>query len=154
MWSGPGIRTFTATGDRVVQADQPTLFEIWVCADGYWCDHTKLLCPGDLRDDYRELEHGLMGVYERAIDHCRPGASFAELDRLVREGIAADESGCRPADGEAPRLGCHALAMRLPQGGGGGVSRADAEAVVERGERAMRQAAGALDAAPLGAPVG
>ena len=89
VWSGPGIRTFTATGDRMVQADQPTLFEIWVCADGYWCDHTKLLCPGELRDDYRELEHGLMGVYERAIDHCRPGASFAELDRLVREGIAA-----------------------------------------------------------------
>jgi Xaa-Pro aminopeptidase len=88
VWSGPGIRTFTATGDRAVQPDQPTLFEIWVCADGYWCDHTKLLCPGELRDDYRELEQGLLGVYERAIDHCRPGASFAELDRLVREGIA------------------------------------------------------------------
>jgi Xaa-Pro aminopeptidase len=89
VWSGPGIRTFTATGDRAVQADQPTLFEIWVCADGYWCDHTKLLCPGELRDDYRKLEQGLIGVYERAIDHCRPGASLAELDRLVREGIAA-----------------------------------------------------------------
>ena len=89
VWSGPGIRTFTATGDRAVQADQPTLFEIWVCADGYWCDHTKLLCPGELRDDYRELESGLLEVYRRALDHCRPGASFAELDRLVREGIAA-----------------------------------------------------------------
>jgi Xaa-Pro aminopeptidase len=89
VWSGPGIRTFTATGDRVVQADQPTLFEIWVCADGYWCDHTKLLCPGELREDYRELQHGLMGVYERSIDHCKPGASFAVLDRLVRDGIAA-----------------------------------------------------------------
>ena len=36
----------------------------------------------------RELEEALLGVYNRAIDHCRPGASFAELDRLVREGIA------------------------------------------------------------------
>ena len=89
VWSGPGIRTFTATGDRPVAADEPTLFEIWVCADGYWADHTKLLCPGELRADYRELEAGLLDVYERAIDHCRPGASFAELDRLVREGIAA-----------------------------------------------------------------
>jgi Xaa-Pro aminopeptidase len=89
VWSGPGIRTFTATGDRPVQADQPTLFEIWVCADGYWCDHTKLLCPGELRDDYRELEQGLLGVYARAIDHCKPGASLVELDRIVREGIAA-----------------------------------------------------------------
>jgi Xaa-Pro aminopeptidase len=29
-----------------------------------------------------------MGVYERAIDFCRPGASLPELDRLVREGLA------------------------------------------------------------------
>ena len=49
VWSGPGIRTFTATGDRPVAADEPTLFEIWVCADGYWADHTKLLVPGELR---------------------------------------------------------------------------------------------------------
>ena len=86
---GVGIKTFTATGDRPVQPDQPTLFEIWVCADGYWCDHTKLLCPGELRADYRELEAGLLEVYARAVDHCRPGASFAELDRLVRQGIEA-----------------------------------------------------------------
>jgi Xaa-Pro aminopeptidase len=89
VWSGPGIKTFTATGDLPVQADAPTLFEIWVCADGYWCDHTKLLCPGELRADYRELEAGLLDVYGQAVDHCRPGASLAELDRLVRKGIAA-----------------------------------------------------------------
>jgi Xaa-Pro aminopeptidase len=88
VWSGPGIKTFTATGDLPVQADQPTLFEIWVCADGYWCDHTKNLCPGELRDDYAELERQLVAVYERALEHCRPGASLAELDRLVRDGIA------------------------------------------------------------------
>ena len=88
VWSGEGIRTFTATGDRPVQPDQPTLFEIWVCADGYWADHTKNLCPGELRADYRELEAGLMEIYGRAVDHCRPGASLAELDRLVRDGLA------------------------------------------------------------------
>jgi Xaa-Pro aminopeptidase len=88
VWSGPGIKTFTATGDLPVQADQPTLFEIWVSADGYWCDHTKNLCPGELRDDYAELERQLLGVYGRALEHCRPGASLAELDRLVRDGIA------------------------------------------------------------------
>src|SRR5919198_4130386 len=36
VWSGPGIRTFTATGDRPISEREPTLFEIWVCADGYW----------------------------------------------------------------------------------------------------------------------
>ena len=88
VWSGEGIRTFTATGDRPVQEDEPTLFEIWVCADGYWCDHTKNLCPGRLSADYERLHESLMDVYERAIDFCRPGASLPELDRLVREGIA------------------------------------------------------------------
>jgi Xaa-Pro aminopeptidase len=89
VWSGPGIKTFTATGSRTVQEDQPTLFEIWVVADGYWADHTKLLVPGELRADYREYERQLMDVYTRAIEHCRPGASFAELDVLVRDGLAA-----------------------------------------------------------------
>jgi Xaa-Pro dipeptidase len=88
VWSGPGIKTFTATGDLPVQENEPTLFEIWVCADGYWCDHTKNLCPGELRDDYAELERQLLGVYEQALAHCRPGASLAALDRLVRDGIA------------------------------------------------------------------
>jgi Xaa-Pro aminopeptidase len=88
VWSGPGIKTFTATGDLPVQENEPTLFEIWVCADGYWCDHTKNLCPGELRSEYAELERALLEVYERAVEHCRPGASLAELDRLIRAGIA------------------------------------------------------------------
>jgi Xaa-Pro dipeptidase len=88
VWSGPGIRTFTATGSRPVQEREPTLFEIWVCADGYWCDHTKNLCPGELTREYDELLEGLLGVYGRAVEHCRPGASLAELDRSIREGIA------------------------------------------------------------------
>jgi Xaa-Pro dipeptidase len=88
VWSGAGIRTFTATGSRPVQEHEPTLFEIWVCADGYWCDHTKNLCPGELDPRYQELESGLLGVYEAAVAHCRPGASLAELDDLIREGIA------------------------------------------------------------------
>jgi Xaa-Pro aminopeptidase len=88
VWSGPGIRTFTATAGRPVQPDEPTLFEIWVCADGYWCDHTKNLCPGELTSHYQRLLDDMTGVYEQAIAHCRPGAGLDELDRLIREGIA------------------------------------------------------------------
>jgi Xaa-Pro aminopeptidase len=88
VWSGPGIRTFTATGHRPVLADEPTLLEIWVCADGYWSDLTKNACPGTLRREYDELLDGLLGVYNRAVAHVRPGASLAELDILIREGIA------------------------------------------------------------------
>jgi Xaa-Pro aminopeptidase len=107
VWSGAGIKTFTATGDRSVSADEPTLFEIWVCADGYWCDHTKLLCPGELRADYRELEAALLEVYGRAIDHCRPGASLAELDRLIRDGLA--EAGY---PGQPSHPVCHGVGAR------------------------------------------
>jgi Xaa-Pro aminopeptidase len=123
VWSGSGIKTFTATGSRPVSADEPTLFEIWVCADGYWCDHTKLLCPGELRADYRLLEAGLLEVYGRAIGHCHPGASLAELDRLVRAGIA--ELGY---PGQPTHPICHGVGARAHeppyahQAGGGEVA--------------------------------
>jgi Xaa-Pro aminopeptidase len=122
VWSGRGIKTFTATGDRPVSEDEPTLFEIWVCADGYWCDHTKLLCPGELRADYRELEHRLLAVYNQAVAHCRPGASLAELDRLVRRGLA--EAGY---EGQPTHAICHGVGARAHeppyahQAGGGEV---------------------------------
>jgi Xaa-Pro aminopeptidase len=88
VWAGEGIKTFTATADLPVVESEPVLFEIWVCVDGYWCDHTKNVCTGRLDDRYRQLEADLLAVYGRAVDHCRPGASLADLDRLVREGIA------------------------------------------------------------------
>ena len=89
VWSGPGIRTFTATTARPVVEGEPTLFEIWVCADGYWCDHTKNLVVGDPTPSYRELESNLLEVYRDAVSFARPGASLAELDRRVRAGIEA-----------------------------------------------------------------
>ena len=87
IWSGPSIRTFTATSAAPVREGEPTLFEIWVCADGYWADHTKNLVCGELTRRYRELEQGLMAIYRDAVDFARPGKSLAELDRRVREGI-------------------------------------------------------------------
>jgi Xaa-Pro aminopeptidase len=89
VWAGRGIKTFTATSDLPVQVGEPTLFEIWVCADGYWCDHTKNVCVGDLRADYAELLEQLTEIYDAAVAHCRPGASLPDLDRLIRNGIAA-----------------------------------------------------------------
>jgi Xaa-Pro dipeptidase len=120
VWSGDGIRTFTATGDRPVRADQPTLFEIWVCADGYWCDHTKLVCPGELRADYRELEEQLLAVYNRAIDHCKPGASLPELDRLMRDGIAAMGYAGQPTHPVAHGVGARAHEPPYAHQAGGG----------------------------------
>jgi Xaa-Pro aminopeptidase len=120
VWSGEGIRTFTATADRPVQEHEPTLFEIWVCADGYWCDHTKNLCPGDLSDEYERLRESLMGVYERAIDHCRPGADLAELDRLVREGITEAGYPGQPTHPIAHGVGARAHEPPYAHQAGGG----------------------------------
>jgi len=107
VWSGPGIKTFTATTSRPVVEGEPTLFEIWVCADGYWCDHTKNLVVGELTTAYRELERGLMAVYEDAIDFARPGASLAELDRRIRAGI--EEMGF---PGQPSHPICHGVGAR------------------------------------------
>ena len=87
VWAGPGIRTFTATSNRPVVEGEPTLFEIWVCADGYWADHTKNVVVGELTPAYAELEAGLGEVYDDAVAFCTPGASLAELDRRIREGV-------------------------------------------------------------------
>jgi Xaa-Pro aminopeptidase len=89
VWSGPTIRTFTATSAAPVQEGEPTLFEIWVCADGYWADHTKNLVCGELAPRYRELEQGLVEVYDAAVAAAVPGGSLAEIDRRVRAGIDA-----------------------------------------------------------------
>ena len=120
VWAGPGIKTFTATGDLPVRQDEPTLFEIWVCADGYWCDHTKNLCPGELRPEYAELEGQLLEVYGRAVDHCRAGASLAELDRLIREGLAVAGYPNQPSHPVAHGVGARAHEPPYAHQGGGG----------------------------------
>ena len=133
VWSGPGIRTFTATGHLAVKDDEPTLFEIWVCADGYWCDHTKLLCPGEPRAEYRELEQGLLEVYDRAIEHCRPGASLADLDRLVRDGIAAMGYPGQPTHPICHGVGARAHEPPYAHQAGGGEIREGMVLAIEPG---------------------
>jgi Xaa-Pro aminopeptidase len=108
VWSGPGIQTFTATRDRPIAEHEPTLFEIWVSADGYWCDHTKNLVPGELEPRYAELEQQLLDVYGRAVAHCTAGADLAELDRLVRAAIAAAGYPGQPSHPIAHGVGARA----------------------------------------------
>jgi len=133
VWSGPGIRTFTATGDRPVQANEPTLFEIWVCADGYWCDHTKNVCPGELEPRYDELLDQLLDVYARAVDHLRPDAELAELDRLVRAGIEEAGYPGQPSHPVAHGVGARAHEPPYAHQAGGGKIEAGMVFAVEPG---------------------
>ena len=92
VWAGPGIRTFTATGSRPVLEGEPTLFEIWVCADGYWADHTKNVVVGELTDAYRELETGLREVYDDAV---------GVLHRPARASPSSTAASARASSGSA-----------------------------------------------------
>jgi Xaa-Pro aminopeptidase len=121
VWAGQGIKTFTATGELPVVEGEPVLFEIWVCADGYWADHTKNLVISQLRDDYRRLEEGLMAVYAKAVDFVRPGASMAEFDRMVREEIAELGYPGQPSHPICHGIGARAHEPPYPHQAGGGV---------------------------------
>jgi len=107
VWSGKGIATFTATGDRPIQNDEPTLLEIWVCADGYWTDLTKNACPGDLKPEYHKLLDLLLRVFNEGVAFARDGASFPELDKLIRARIA---EGGYPGQPSHPI--CHGVGAR------------------------------------------
>ena len=120
VWAGRGIKTFTATGSLPVVEGDPVLFEIWVCADGYWADHTKNLVLSRLRADYQELEAALMEVYEWALQQIRPGASMAELDRTVREGVAAMGYAGQPTHPICHGVGARAHEPPYPHQAGGG----------------------------------
>jgi Xaa-Pro aminopeptidase len=121
VWAGKGIKTFTATGDLPVVAGEPVLFEIWVCADGYWADHTKNLVVAPLSDSYEELRDGLMAVYQKALDFVRPGASMGELDRLVREGLAEMGYPGQPSHPICHGVGARAHEPPYPHQAAGGV---------------------------------
>jgi Xaa-Pro aminopeptidase len=107
IWAGKGIKTFTATSDLPVVEGEPVLFEIWVCADGYWADHTKNLVVGELEPEYAELEEQLLAVYAGAVRMCTPGQAMAELDRTVREGL--DRMGY---PGQPSHPICHGIGAR------------------------------------------
>jgi Xaa-Pro aminopeptidase len=131
VWSGPGISTFTATGDRPVQENEPTLMEIWVCADGYWTDLTKNLCPGTLDADYERLLELLLGVFDEAVAYVRPGASLAELDRLIRERLADGGYPGQPSHPVAHGVGARAHEPPYAHQAGDGEVRAGMVLAIE-----------------------
>lgn len=109
VWSGPGIATFTATSHRPVVADEPTLVEIWVCADGYWTDLTKNIVPsGKLIARYNKLLDQLLSILNEAAGIARDGAPLGDLDRLIRQGIAEAGYPGQPSHPVAHGVGARA----------------------------------------------
>ena len=133
VWSGPAIRTFTATGSGPVVEGQPTLFEIWVCCDGYWADHTKNLCPGELEPRYAELEEALTAVYDEAVASVRDGAELAALDRTIRERIDAAGYPGQPSHPICHGVGARAHEPPYAHQAAGGVMREGMVLAIEPG---------------------
>src|SRR5256885_902703 len=134
VWAGKGIKTFTATADLPVVEGEPVLFEIWVCADGYWADHTKNLVVGDLKPEYAELEEQLMEVYVGALRRCTHAHPMADLDRTVREEL--DRMGY---PGQPTHPVCHGVGARAheppyPHQAGGGTFEEGMVLAVEPGD--------------------
>ncbi len=133
VWTGAGIRTFTATGSREVREGEPTLFEIWVVADGYWCDHTKNLVVGELAPRYAELEEGLMQVYTRITSPLSVGGSLAELDRETRRLLAEMGYPGQPNHPVCHGVGARAHEPPYAHQAGGGTIEAGMVLAIEPG---------------------
>jgi len=108
VWSGPGIATFTATSHRPVMENEPTLVELWVCADGYWTDLTKNICPGQLTPEYDRLLDQLLGIFAAAVSCVRDGAALGGIDRIIRKGIDAADYPGQPSHPVAHGVGARA----------------------------------------------
>src|SRR5581483_11241328 len=133
VWSGKGIATFTATGDRPIQKNEPTLFEIWVCADGYWTDLTKNLCPGELTPEYHKLLDLLLAVFQEAAGFAKHGASLPELDRLVRARIAEGGYPGQPSHPICHGVGARAHEPPYAHQAGSGVMKTSMVLAIEPG---------------------
>src|SRR5438067_335882 len=133
VWAGKGIKTFTATADLPVTEGEPVLFEIWVCADGYWADHTKNLVLGELKPEYAELEEQLAHVYTCALHMCAHGQSMAELDRTVRSGLAEMGYPGQPSHPICHGVGARAHEPPYPHQAAGGTVEEGMVLAVEPG---------------------
>jgi Xaa-Pro dipeptidase len=120
VWAGKGIKTFTATGDLPVVEGEPVLFEIWVCADGYWADHTKNLVVGELKAEYAELEQQLMEVYTSACGGVTRHHLMSDLDKTVRERLADMGYPGQPTHPICHGVGARAHEPPYPHQAGGG----------------------------------
>ena len=94
--------------ERMRLANEPTLVEIWVCADGYWTDLTKNLCPGRLTPKYDRLLDQLLKIFGDAVGCVRDGAPLEALDHLIRKGIDAAGYPGQPSHPVAHGVGARA----------------------------------------------
>jgi Xaa-Pro aminopeptidase len=89
--------------------------------------------PGELDPRYVELERQLLAVYEEALAFARPGASLAELDRRIREHIAAIGYPGQPSHPVCHGVGARAHEPPYAHQAGGGTVETGMVLAIEPG---------------------
>ena len=154
VWSGPGIRTFTATSDRPCASTSRRCSRSGWCTDGYWCDLTKNACPGELTRRVRRARPTGCSAYTGArsticgpgrASRARPaGARGDRCARLSRAAVSPDAHGVGARAHEPPfahqagaarsrREWCSPVEPGLYWPGGGGLRVEDNFLITESG---------------------
>lgn len=88
--AGPGSGLPSASpGDRVIETGDIVLTDTGPWVAGAWSDTANAIVVGTPTAAQRSLFDDLRGALEHAIAACRPGARAGDVDRSVRELLAA-----------------------------------------------------------------
>ena len=120
VWSGPGIKTFTATTDGRSSRTSRRCSRSGSAPTATGPTTRRTSAPARCTPRYAELLDQLTAVYDDAVAFCTPGASLAELDRRVREGIAATGYPGQPSHPICHGIGARAHEPPYAHQAGGG----------------------------------
>ncbi|MBA3245852.1 MAG: M24 family metallopeptidase, partial [Actinobacteria bacterium] len=101
--------------------------------DGYWCDHTKNLVPGELDARYVELEQQLLEVYTYTTSSLSDGGSLSDLDRETRARLAEMGYPGQPSHPVCHCVGARAHEPPYAHQAGGGTMAAGMVLAIEPG---------------------
>lgn len=75
-------------GANKMQRGDFVLFDLGVIIDGYCSDITRTVAFGDISDEQKHIYDTVLTGQLQAIEACKPGVTFGEIDRAARSVIA------------------------------------------------------------------
>jgi Xaa-Pro aminopeptidase len=89
--SGPNsARPHHASGDRVIQANEPIIIDMGAVVGGYTADLTRTIWLGEPTERFRTVYNSVSRAQAAALARVRAGEPLASVDRAARESLAAD----------------------------------------------------------------
>lgn len=75
-------------GANKMQRGDFVLFDLGVIIDGYCSDITRTVAFGEISDEQKRIYETVLKGQLNAVESCKPGATFSEIDRAARSVIA------------------------------------------------------------------